>query len=281
MLMSEAELVKHLLALIDATRARLSNLTLESLFADLQLRRIDEAPPGGQEGLYVRELQAVFLNPAIRTAERKVFTGFHEGTHAIVDRDPVLREQLAELCPDDHTERQVIEMLCDVGAAEFLMPRATFVPLLRSQLPAVGCIPAVEREFPGASLPAIAQQIAHYALPAGLVLVCAHAPIPRPGGFERARPHVQYSFSRPDSKSRRARPRPKRYQTLREDHPLWAILHRPQPFSGETYYPYDTAKRIPCWCDAVWHAPSGRVVALLSERDARRHSPDQPALFFE
>lgn len=279
--MSEAEMAKHLLALVDQVRARLPALTLEALFEALELNRIDEAPPSGQEGIYVRELRAVFLNPSIRTPERRLFTAFHEGTHAIIDRDSLLQEQLAELCPDDRTERQVVEMLCDIGAAEFLMPREAFVPLVRSHDPVVGCINVVERQFPGASLPAIAQQIAHYASPPGLVLVCADAPIPRPCGFERARIHVQYAFIPPVSGSTRVRPRPKRYQTIRGDHPLFSMFHNRMPFNGETYYPYDTERRIPCRCEAEWHSPSQRVVAFLTERTRTPPSAQQASLVFE
>jgi hypothetical protein len=281
MLLSEAEMATHLLGLVDGVRARLPTVTLEALFEALEVKRIDAAPPTGQEGLYVRELGAVFLNPAIRTLERRVFTGFHEGTHAIVDRDPLLREQLAELCSDDKSERRVVEMLCDIGAAEFLMPREAFVPLVRAHDSPVRCIEAVERQFPGASLPAIAQQIAHYASPPGLVLVCADAPIPRPGGFERARVHVQYAFIRPVSGSARVRPRPKRYQVVKADHPLSSMFQDTARFSGETYYPYATDRRIPCWCEAEWHAPSQRVVALLTERTCTRPSIQQASFVFE
>lgn len=281
MLMSEAEMARHLLGLVDAVRAGLPRVTVDALLNHLELKRIDEEPPGGQEGLYVRELQAVFLSPKIRSAERKQFTGFHEGTHALVDRDALLREQLAELCSDDQAERRVIELLCDIGAAEFLMPRESFVPLMRSHSPSVRCIQQLEAEFPGASLPAIAQQIAHYTVPAGLVLVCAHGSIPGAGAPDRARVHIQYSFVRPVTGSARCRPRPRLYQPIRADHPIAAMFEGSAPFSGTTYYPYNTDKRIPCWCEAIWHSPSSRVVAILTDKDQRQPAREQQSLSFE
>lgn len=279
--MSQRELAQHLLEQIDAVRANLPNTTLDALLKELNLRRIDAPPPSGGDGLYSQELGAVFLNPSVRVAERRIFTGFHEGTHAIVRRDATIRDELAELCPSDEAERPIIELLCNIGAAEFLMPRARFVPLLRSQPSLAECIERAEREFPEASLPALAQQIAHYASPPGMVLICAHAPIPREGGFERARTHIQYSFVPPVAGTGRVRPRPKRFQVIRDDHPIAGIVDHRRPYDGDTYYPYSTDARIPCWCEAVWHTRSQRVVAILRDRAPRRAGNEQPALAFE
>lgn len=279
--MSERELAGHLLAQVDDIRGRLKSVCLDELFRELGVRRIDAAPPTGGDGLYSPELAAIFLNPHVRVVERRIFTGFHEGTHAIVRRDSTICEALAELCSSDEAERPIVEMLCNIGAAEFLMPRAEFVPIIRSAGSLAEQIGEVERTFTDASLPALAYQMAHYASPPGMVLVCAHAPIPRNGGFERIQTHIQYAFVPPFPGTRPGRYRPRRYQVIRDDHPISHVFDTRAGFSGDAYYPYSTATRIPCWCEAAWHARSRRVVAVLTERPNRRQPAVQPSLGFD
>ena len=276
--MSERQLAEHLVQRIDGIRGGADDLSLDALFALLQIRRIDACPPNGQDGLYVEANRTVFINPAIRTPERRRFTAYHEVTHAIVADDTLLQEELAEMCPDDQSERLVVEMLCNVGAAEFIIPRARFVPFIRGFDSPLGCVATACDEFRGASLPAVAQQIAQYSETPGMVLICAEEPIRCQGGWRSACRHVQYAFLPPWPRSARYRPRPKRFQVLRPDHPLSAMFDRPQPFSGEAYYPYDTDRRIPCWCEGAWHSRSYRAVAQLTERRPQTSSAPQRLL---
>lgn len=73
---------------------------------------------GGQKGV------TIIINSRIKNEERKRFTRFHELMHYLIEEDGDLIAELRYLTFNQKGEydRQ-LEKFCNIGAAEFLMPR--------------------------------------------------------------------------------------------------------------------------------------------------------------
>lgn len=78
--------------------------------------------PGAAPGCYLKAEKTLLLNPRGQGRERRLFTFLHELLHHAIEHDDELLSLFADAVPpaDDTT----MERLCDVGAAELLMPQA-------------------------------------------------------------------------------------------------------------------------------------------------------------
>lgn len=90
------------------------------------------APPQGQDGFRVDD--QIVINPLVTCRERREFTGFHEITHILIERDGEVESQLLEYT---HAESDgfhwTVEDLCQVGAAEFIMPSDKFAAYMEGK----------------------------------------------------------------------------------------------------------------------------------------------------
>lgn len=71
-------------------------------------------------GCYIKEQKKIILDPSVQSPERLNFTFFHELMHDRIEHD----DNLLTLIADAHigSDEAMIERLCNVGAAELLIP---------------------------------------------------------------------------------------------------------------------------------------------------------------
>ena len=69
--------------------------------------------------------QAIYLDPAAGVPARRQFTFYHEICHHLLRRDDELFSILHDQYETDTLLQTISERLCNVGAAEFLLPQAT------------------------------------------------------------------------------------------------------------------------------------------------------------
>ena len=93
------------------------------------------------------------------SVERLNFTFFHELTHHLVFEDTPLYVYLEDVVQVDAQIEYEKELLCNVGAAEFLLPRSDFAEKCRHSTPSLNTIAALANEF-NSSLTATAVQYA-------------------------------------------------------------------------------------------------------------------------
>lgn len=77
----------------------------------------------GQDGAYDSGSKKIILNSLVSSSERKQFTLFHELIHHLLRRDDELYAYLHETYRDNNSFVRTVELLCNIGAAEFILPR--------------------------------------------------------------------------------------------------------------------------------------------------------------
>ena len=102
--------------------------TFDEICSGLGLNVVEDILPGRKEGMYVEKEKTIFIDSRMQNEERKRFTQFHEVTHSLLKQDEDLISELDEYINSQAGGygQQLEEYLCNVGAAEFLMPSKEF-----------------------------------------------------------------------------------------------------------------------------------------------------------
>ena len=210
--------------------------------------------------------RTIFINSQIQNEERKRFTQFHEVTHYLIEKDGDLISDLHDTTwsQDGGYERQ-LEQLCNIGAAEFLMPRKIFAGLYKEREFNVELIPYAARYF-GSSTVATTIQLAQVAPNSCITAVCElmHSdPESSQTRFSTAKDnsteqklHIAYSASSPATKYVLAK-----YTAIPDDHLIREASLQTQPVEGESYVPFRSGKKMPCHCEAL--ADGDRIYVLF------------------
>lgn len=226
---------------------------------------VQEAPlPPEIDGMH--RGRTIFINSQIQNEERKRFTQFHEVTHYLIEKDGDLISDLHDTTwsQDGGYERQ-LEQLCNIGAAEFLMPRKIFAGLYKEKEFNVELIPYAARYF-GSSTVATTIQLAQVAPNSCITAVCElmHSdPESSQTRFSTAKDnstkqklHIAYSASAPSTKYLLAKS-----TEIPEDHLINQAFSQTEPVEGESYVPFRSGKKMPCYCEAL--ADGDRVYVLF------------------
>jgi hypothetical protein len=75
----------------------------------------------GREGAALAD--TIVLDPTTGVKARRRFTLYHEIVHLLIKRNGELYSILHDQYPSDKDFNRIIERLCNVGAAEFVIPR--------------------------------------------------------------------------------------------------------------------------------------------------------------
>lgn len=117
----------------------------------------------------------IYVNTALICAERIEFTIFHEILHILLERDGEIPSELHDhfYGQDKQKEIQVLESLCQVGAAEFVMPSEEYVGLMQSAGWKLSAVEGAAVQF-GCSVIASAFGFAHHYPGPCTMLVCEY-----------------------------------------------------------------------------------------------------------
>lgn len=108
------------------------NPNFHEICSALELRVGTQELPVGTDGL--QRGKAIIINSRVQNRERRRFTEFHELSHYLIGNDEDLIGELHEYTFNQEDEyKKQLEMLCNIGAAEFLMPRNEFTKLYREK----------------------------------------------------------------------------------------------------------------------------------------------------
>ena len=214
--------------------------------------------------------RTILINSRIRNKERKQFTRFHEITHHLINQDEELITMLHEMpwSQNDEYERQV-ERLCNIGAAEFLTPRKAFTKLYEAKGFSIELIPGAASYFES-SVIATTIQLAQVAPNSCITAICERGLMPnetaqsQPPLFDeeshtpQPKLHVVYSASSPATKYWLARG-----TNIPDDHLINQAFLDVQHLEGESYVPFRSGNRMPCYCEALPDTGKNRVYALF------------------
>ncbi|WP_264777444.1 ImmA/IrrE family metallo-endopeptidase [Deinococcus aetherius] len=229
-------------------------------------------PMGDRDGAYDPEHRVVLINSRVRP-ERQRFTLAHEISHALLLADDDLLSDLHDAYEGERLE-QVIETLCNVGAAALLMPEPLMDEVLSRFGPTGRALAELARRADvsaSSALYALAERTAQPVLYA----VCAVSRVDAEPDAEEGRssskaltvrssaaaPGVKYSL-RPGT-------------LIPEDHPVAVALSTHLPIAQESYVPFRSGRRMPAYVDAFPDRQRVLVSFALPARAAK--GEDDPA----
>ena len=240
--------------------------TFDEICSGLGLSVIEDNLPIRTEGMYIEK--TIFLNSRIRNEERKRFTQFHEITHHLLEENEDLISEFDEYTygQGDRNHAQT-EYLCNVGAAEFLMPSKEFTKLYNKRGFNVQLIPFAANYFKS-SIIAATIQLAHVAPNECIAVVCENGLIPndtislqdslfttKNQSHNKPKLHVIYSASSPAADRWLAK-----YTIFPNDHLINQVFLQAKMLEGDSEIPFPGWQE-PCICEALPY--KNRVYALF------------------
>ena len=216
------------------------------------------------------EGNTIVLNSEIRNRERREFTQFHEVMHYLMNADEDLISELDAVTSTENGEyKRKLEQFCNIGAAEFLMPREQFRALFNKSGFSVNVIPLASSHF-GASSIATTIQLAQIAPNSCISAICEFGTPPNDmsptqGDLLYAKNvtnkptlHVAYSASSPNTKYPLAK-----NTRIPEDHLIHQAFSNSGPIEEKSYVPFRSGKKMPCYCEALQDKDRNRVFVIF------------------
>ena len=255
--------------------------TFDEICAGLGLNVVEDLLPNGKEGMYAEK--TIFIDSRMQYEERKRFTQFHEVTHFLLEKDGDLISELHEYTYSqvDGYKRQ-LEYLCNIGAAEFLMPSKEFATLYESTELNVQLILFAADYFKSSTIAATIQ-LAQVAPNKCIAVICEDGLIPNDAvssqnslfttenrSKNKPKLHVVYSASSPAASDRWL----SKYTVIPDDHIINQAFLQSKTLEGESDIPFPSWKER-CTCQALPN--NGRVYALFHLTSPP--SPDQMLIF--
>lgn len=122
--LSDQQLRERVIELVHHARQQLperpTHADIEGVFG-LQIR--EHKFPLQKDGAYLADERKIVLNSLVASPERRQFTLYHELMHHLLREDDELYGYLHEAYEDSEIFDQTIEFICNMGSAEFILPR--------------------------------------------------------------------------------------------------------------------------------------------------------------
>lgn len=233
----------------------------------LRLDVIEGVLPDGIDGMHSGN--RIIINSQIQNEERKRFTQFHEVAHYLIEEDGDLISKLRKYtCGQEDEYKRSLEVLCNIGAAEFLMPREEFRKLYKAKGFNVELILYAARHFRSSPI-ATTIQLAQVAPNKCIAVICENGLIPNTPALSQAsffstgnqyhnksKLHVIYSASSPAASDRWLA----KYTVIPDDHIINQAFWQSKMLEDESEIPFPSWQE-PCTCEAL--PDKNRVYALF------------------
>ncbi|HHY58864.1 MAG TPA: ImmA/IrrE family metallo-endopeptidase [Chloroflexi bacterium] len=224
-----------------------------------------ESQLNADEGLYLNsDPPTILLDTHGFDRDRVNFTFFHEITHHLIKQDDDLIAFVHEFAFED--SEKLVEALCNIGAAEFLVPSREIRSAIDSEGFRIELLINFDKIYP-ASKPAIAIQLAQCAPHQCIVVVCEFGQLP---GHRQTQSLPMWAgdekqpeqlFTQLASSSPSVRYAPGRFVKIRSDHLLWQVFQEKKAMSGTAQIPFHSGKKWETRCDAIYYL--GKVYAAF------------------
>ena len=222
--------------------------------------------PSGTDG--AQKDKTIIINSQIKNEERKRFTQFHEVTHYLIEKDGDLISELHDYTINqEHGFTKPLATLCNIGAAEFLMPSKELTKLYNKRGFNVQLIPFAANYFKS-SIIAAAIQLAQVAPNRCIAVICEKGLIPNDKASSKVsllttenqshnkpKLHVVYSASSPSTNRWLAK-----YTVFPDDDLVNQAYSQSKILEGESEIPFPSWKER-CPCEALYNR--NRVYALF------------------
>lgn len=265
------DLKRHVIELVQETVRKNTSNENYNLFnricSDLGLDVKEVALPDGIDGML--EGKTILVNSKIRSEDRKRFTIFHEMMHHLINEDGIIISELHDLTINekDHYGKE-LERFCNIGAAEFLMPRKEFTKLYQENGFNVELILNAADHFKASTIAATIQ-LAQVTPNKCIATVWEYGSLSnnrsqlhnslfttQNESTNKAKLHVVYSASSPAASHRWLT----KYTTFPDDHLINQAFKKNEMLKDECYIHFPRWKEE-CTCEALPY--KNRVYALF------------------
>jgi len=222
----------------------------------------------GRPGGYVKDARTIVLDPRATLSERLHFTFGHELMHDRIEQDDDLLSLLADAyIRSDHA---TMERLCNVGAAELLMPSDDVQDMVRAHGFSTEIIPALCHRYHASSLAVAIHMAATAAHQCYLVIAGPRdvrqeetSPMLIEVNATQAQPRLVMLYTVASPSATYAI---KRGQAVPADHLIYAAWRRgDETIRGQATIPFSSGKRWVVPCDALYFR--GNVFAFFHASD--------------
>lgn len=255
------ELVQNTVQKYSSTK----NPNFGEICSGLRLDVMEGVLPDGIDGMHSGN--RIIINSQIQNEERKRFTQFHEVAHYLIEKDGDLISELRKYtCGQEDGYKRSLEILCNIAAAEFLMPREEFRKLYKAKGFNVELILYATRHFRSSSI-GTTIQLAQVAPNECITAVCENGLIPNDTvptqtalfnteyRSSKSKWHVVYSASSPATSRWLAK-----YTVIPDDHLIKQAFLQGETLGDESYIPFPSWQES-CICEALPY--KNRVYALF------------------
>ncbi len=118
----------------------------------------------------------VVLNTNTELVARRYFTLYHEIMHRLIRRNAPLYSTLHDQYPLEEALRKIVERLCDIGAAEFLVPKEVVVAAINARGVSIALVDPLSEAL-GASRTAVCVQVVLRASHRCIATICRKLPV--------------------------------------------------------------------------------------------------------
>lgn len=123
-LLSEKQLRERVIELVrDARRPLPENASDADIEQCFGLEICEDDLPLDKDGAYIESESKIIINRNVTSVERRKFTVYHELVHYLIRKDADLYSYLNDAYEDTEAFDKTVEIICNVGAAEFILPR--------------------------------------------------------------------------------------------------------------------------------------------------------------
>ncbi len=243
------------------------NPNFGEICSGLRLDVMEGVLPDGIDGMHSGN--RIIINSQIQNEERKRFTQFHEVAHYLIEENGDLTSELRKYtCSQEDGYKRSLEVLCNIGAAEFLMPREKFRKLYKTKGFNVELILYAAHHFRSSPI-ATTIQLAQVAPNKCIAVVCENGLVPNAPAlsqasffttgnqyYNKSKLHVIYSASSPAASDRWLG----KYTVFPDDHLVNQAYSQSKMLKDESEIPFPSWKEL-CTCEALYNR--NRVYALF------------------
>jgi Zn-dependent peptidase ImmA (M78 family) len=133
-LRSERQLREQVIQIVQRASKQLPR---QASFADIEhtfgIQICDDKLPLDKDGAYIARDPRIIINSRVSSDERRQFTVYHELSHHLIREDDELYSYLHDAYVDTNDFERAIELVCNIGAAEFILPRDKVRELIGDQ----------------------------------------------------------------------------------------------------------------------------------------------------
>ena len=123
-LFSDRQLREQVIKLVQTACQKLPrNPSISDIESCFPIRVHEDNLPLDKDGAYIEQESKIVINKLVTSEERRQFTLYHELVHYMIRMDIDLYSYLHDAYPKTTDFDSTIELVCNIGAAELILPR--------------------------------------------------------------------------------------------------------------------------------------------------------------